>query len=662
MALKQFDFGFVLNVVNHLSPVIKQVEGQIEHLNESVKNTARLREFGANAALIGGGIAAVGGAGLLVLSSFVKASGAMQSEMTHVQTSMNDGAATVAHLTQAKEAAEKASTASGISAIQEAAAYYMARSEMLNHTQALAAMNVASKLAIATTANLADAQAAAEPVATTLVTIYQNFGDKTRDANSQIAGFGNTLAKLQTQYAFRDISQLTYAMQYASPAAKSMGVSFNDASAALVLLSRNGLHGAEAGTAFEELINKFAEGGKIAQFAVKNAAGGLDVGASLAKVAQYTKGLDAYNTGLALHGLGFSQRSIQGVALMLGNIKEYRGIVADLNNSKGALDQAFNTRQAGWDVQVGRLTASWEVFKETIGDALLGPLGNIANALRIVVDQATEIAKAHPEFVKFAVISTAIGAALMTAAGSTLVFLGAVSMVASFVPAAIAMVTGAVGVLTAAFGALSIATIAFNPIAWVAGAAAAAALIYEYWGSIKSFFTNLVPEFFEAGANLIEAIAKGILSKLASAGHAIAHVAEVIASYIPHSPAKEGPLRNLHRVRIVETIAETMRPGPALAAIKNVARAVAVAAPIALAPMALAAPAIAASAASRAIPAAPAARYAAASRQIVINYSPTIHLPPGTSADEFSAELRKHARELVKLIRDETTDRSRTGF
>lgn len=129
---------------------------------------------------------------------------------------------------------------------------------------------------------------------------------------------------------------------------------------------------------------------------------------------------------------------------------------------------------------------------------------------------------------------------------------------------------------------------------------------------------------------------------------AIEAVVSRIRAFLPHSPAKEGPLRDLHRVRIVETIAESMRLGPALAAIRRVAGAVAVAAPLAFSPM-LATPTMAASSGS------------GAAGAPVINVTQNITITGGDGTT-ISRELRAHARELAQIIEAELAKRGRTAF
>ena len=97
-----------------------------------------------------------------------------------------------------------------------------------------------------------------EPAARLLADTYNNFGDKTQAAIPQLTKFGDSLARLQTRYAFASIGEVIYALQYAAPAAKAAGVAFNEMNATIGLLSESGLHGAEAGTAAQTLFSDLA--------------------------------------------------------------------------------------------------------------------------------------------------------------------------------------------------------------------------------------------------------------------------------------------------------------------------------------------------------------------------------------------------------------------
>ncbi len=85
---------------------------------------------------------------------------------------------------------------------------------------------------------------------------------------------------------------------------------------------------------------------------------------------------------------------------------------------------------------------------------------------------------------------------------------------------------------------------------------------------------------FSAGANIVRTLAEGMISALHYPIDAIKSMAEKVRAYLPFSPAKEGPLAELHRVRIVETIAQQIRPGPIAAAMRTAAAAAVVSVPV----------------------------------------------------------------------------------
>jgi TP901 family phage tail tape measure protein len=647
MALRDFLFGFKFLATDYVSPVLKSIETRIEKVNDQVKNTARWREAGTNLALVGAGFAAAGGAIAIGLMATVTAAGAMQTEMTHVRTAMNDGAATSIHLAQAQEMAEKTSVASGLAAKQEAQAYYIARSNMLDHAQAMSAVDVATKLTIGTTASLADAQSQLEPTTRLLTTVFQNYGNKLRPADEQMAHFADTMAKLQTQYAFKDIGEVNEAMSYAVPIAKIAGVSFNQTAAALALLSESGKHGAEAGTAFAEMVQKLSTGKKLHGMLVQNAQGGIDLGKTMDLLRSKVAGLSPIQEAQYLQQMGFTQRSIVGVSLLIDKTAQYRATVIDLNNSQGANAAAFAARQASMEIATGRLSAAWDVFKAKIGENLLGPVTSFTTKLTEAVVWMTAFATAHPQIVKFVVTFAAMGAALAIVVGGAIALVGGLLAAGSFIG------------------------IGGGVIAVIAGIGAAVALVGTavamWWPQISGFFVSLwtgthnalvhmgdtinsfAASMFTGGANLVIALAKGIWSAITFPARAIEAVVSKISSYLPHSPAKEGPLRSLHRVRIVEELSRSIQPGPALLAMRRAAAAVAIAAPVMLSPM-MAGPALAGSARGANGGSAP----------IVVNI--TLNLNGAAATPELRNELRGVARTLFDEIEREKTHRERREF
>ncbi|MBX0320833.1 phage tail protein [Shouchella clausii] len=59
---------------------------------------------------------------------------------------------------------------------------------------------------------------------------------------------------------------------------------------------------------------------------------------------------------------------------------------------------------------------------------------------------------------------------------------------------------------------------------------------------------NFVGRFREAGKNIVNSIAEGITSAIGAVKNAISNVAGKIRDFLPFSPAKEGPLQDIHRL------------------------------------------------------------------------------------------------------------------
>lgn len=77
--------------------------------------------------------------------------------------------------------------------------------------------------------------------------------------------------------------------------------------------------------------------------------------------------------------------------------------------------------------------------------------------------------------------------------------------------------------------------------------------------------TGMVSNFFNAGKNIVTSIANGIKSAVGKVGSAIGNVASKIRNFLPFSPAKEGPLRDIMNVRISESIASAIDSGSGVA-------------------------------------------------------------------------------------------------
>jgi len=95
--------------------------------------------------------------------------------------------------------------------------------------------------------------------------------------------------------------------------------------------------------------------------------------------------------------------------------------------------------------------------------------------------------------------------------------------------------------------------------------------IYENWVKLGAWFgskmsevvsivTGIGSRLYAAGANIVKNIWEGMKSMAHKPIEAIADVMTKVRGYLPFSPAKYGALRDIHRIRLMETIAGGLRP------------------------------------------------------------------------------------------------------
>ena len=150
---------------------------------------------------------------------------------------------------------------------------------------------------------------------------------------------------------------------------------------------------------------------------------------------------------------------------------------------------------------------------------------------------------------------------------------------------------------------------------------------------------ELITKVFEFGKKIGDMLANGILSKLGKTKEAIGKHAQIIRDHLPHSPAKVGPLKDLNKLKIVETIASTMKPAPLIKAMNK--------------SLGLMTTGMGANKNKLGI---------GGGTQLVITYSPTITMPNGTTKEEFSQLLKKHKDEVVAIFRRELERKERVMY
>src|SRR5574344_509409 len=181
----------------------------------------------------------------------------------------------------------------------------------------------------------------------------------------------------------------------------------------------------------------------------------------------------------------------------------------------------------------------------------------------------------------------------------------------------------------------------FTPVEDVGGAAEKMGVKFgKAIASIILKLTSLIKKAFECGAKIGDMLTFGLLSKLGKVKEAIGKHAQIIRDHLPHSPAKTGPLKDLHKIKISETIASSIKPMPIISAMNNA---------LSFKTNGLKAQLRGAN---------------GCNSSTVINYNPTITISGATQGvkDDFLAMLKKHKEEILNIVRKENERKLRLAY
>lgn len=151
--------------------------------------------------------------------------------------------------------------------------------------------------------------------------------------------------------------------------------------------------------------------------------------------------------------------------------------------------------------------------------------------------------------------------------------------------------------------------------------------------------TKFIAKIVECGIKIPVMIAQGILSGVHKVTEAIKKVTQTIRDHLPHSPAKTGPLKDLHKIKISETIATAIKPKPISTAISNALN-------------------------INSYGLKPNLRGGFSGGSTVVNYNPTITIngESNKSRDDFAQMLKAHKEEIISIIRRENERQLRLAY
>lgn len=152
--------------------------------------------------------------------------------------------------------------------------------------------------------------------------------------------------------------------------------------------------------------------------------------------------------------------------------------------------------------------------------------------------------------------------------------------------------------------------------------------------------TDVIKKMFQFGAKIGDLLSLGMLSKTTETQKAIGKHTQIIRDHLPHSPAKIGPLKDLHKVKLIETIASTIKPAPLFTAMNKALNFKAK--PISV----------------------NASGYGNSGGSISIHYNPTVSINGASpqAKEDFIQMLRQHKDEILRLVRTEKQKQMRLAY
>lgn len=312
------------------------------------------------------------------------------------------------------------------------------------------------------------------------------FGLKATDATK----VADVLAQTANQSA-ADINDMSYALKYAGPVAAGLGVSMEELSASIGIMTDSGLDGSNAGTALRAallgLLNPSEENSKLMEamgIAVTDAKGNfVGISGLIENMSSSMEGMTDTQKAANLASLVGTEAVSGMLSLMAAGPDEIDKMSASLQNSGGASAEAAAKMKDNLKGAVEELSGAFETMQITIGTALTPALTVIAGVVQKVADAFNALSPGAQAFIAIGAAVTAVLLLLVGAAGFLTMGLGALATAEWAAIAPVASIIGIIAGVIVAIIALGAAVIvAYNKIDWFRNGVDAA------WAAIKSAF------------------------------------------------------------------------------------------------------------------------------------------------------------------------------
>tara|TARA_B100000519_G_scaffold57573_1_gene48140 strand:- start:641 stop:2989 length:2349 start_codon:yes stop_codon:yes gene_type:complete len=323
--------------------------------------TRSMNRFGYRMSRLGRRMMMVGGALGIPLIAAARAFAVFERQMAEVSTMLNEPER---HMRYFSSSVQKLSVEFGESTAVMAKGLYQILSATIDANKAIGVLHVSSKAAVA---GLSDTTTAADLI----TTVLNSYGLAAEEAIRVSDILFATIKRGKTTFG-----ELAQFMGKLTAVSAEVGVSFEEVSAVIALLTRNGIKTEVAVTAIRQALASLLK--PASQSAEK-----------FQELFNMSMNPDAIKRMGGLSGFlrKLAEESSEDIAMMFPNVRALMGVLpaasnsADLRrdvkamqDSAGATDEAFEKMSETVSFQLGRLKQSFTVFLQTVGEALMPEL------------------------------------------------------------------------------------------------------------------------------------------------------------------------------------------------------------------------------------------------------------------------------------------------
>lgn len=303
-----------------------------------------------------------------------------------------------------------------------------------------------------------------------------------------------------------------------------------------------------------------------------------------------------------------------GPALMkLANNTKLYGEALDMVKGKqaGSMDKEYQKRVASSAAQMVIFKNRLQELAVKAGATLLPALNKLLVWAGKWMDKLSAFMEAHPGLVEGFMKAAAAASAVALAGGYLSFVFGGIMRAVSIGARIFSVLSTVIRGVAFAIQILTTIIYAFPIVGWILAIITAIILLIVYWKKVVAwvkwafnalkgehqgflgkvidfaktwfkwlifpilmavrFFKTMYKSFKDSGGNIIVAIADGIKAAMHIPIELVKEMVTKIRRFLPFSPAKDGPLKDIHKIRLVETIAESIKPTAMINAMRRTA-------------------------------------------------------------------------------------------